>query len=453
MAALCAGMTRYWLTTGVFLLVLHAPVAEAAGLLHLFRDAQQSDPLYAAARAERNAADSLVAQARGQLLPQITANASRNHNDQSVDTATSRGDFSRKYGFNSVNASLNLTQPLIRPQSWFAYAQANAQVRQAESQFHNARQDLIIRLAQAYFDILLAEDTLTLSLEQKSAIAEQLKQARRFFEAGVGTVTDINEAQARFDTISAQEIAAQNNLEVKTRALEQIVGHYYPRISRLGSNPALELPEPADPDKWISFALAGNPLVAAREAALENAGHEVKKSYSAHLPTVDIVASRVYSENPGYTTIDTTSWNNVLGVQVSVPIFSGGATQGRADQASSLREKAQFDLEATRRAVTLSARQEYLNVVNGVAQIKALEQAVKSNETALYSARKGLEAGVRTSFDVLNAQQLLFSAKRDLALERYRYLLSRLRLRAAGGLLGEDDVVLVDRLLEPINRN
>lgn len=193
--------------------------------------------------------------------------------------------------------------------------------------------------------------------------------------------------------------------------------------------------------------LATNPTIKAKEAALEVADKEVVKSASGHLPTVDIVAGRSYYKDPGYTTINTKSIDNTLGVQISIPLFSGGSTQGRYDQSSAMRQRARSELESTNRSVTLATRQEYLNVVNGVAQIKALVQAVKSNELALYSARKGLEAGVRTSFDVLNAQQLLFSAKRDLALERYRYVLSRFRLRAAVGLLDETDVDLVQRYL------
>jgi len=423
--------------------------ASAAGLLELYREAVVSDAQYAAAKADRGAAEALVVQSRGQLLPQMAANGSRVHHDQSVKTYVPSldKDYVKDYGFKGDNASLNLSQALFRPQLWAAYAQTLAQVRQAEGALQQARQDLVLRVAQAYFDILLAEDTVTLAGEQKAAISEQLKQAKRYFEAGVGTVTDINEAQARYDTIVAQEIAAESNLEIKVRSMEQIVGKHHRRFDRLDGRMPLELPEPLSVERWLEFAMATNPTIKAREAALEAADQDVYKSAAAHLPTVDIVAGRSYYKNPGYTTINTSSIDNTLGIQVSIPLFSGGATQGRYDQASAMRERARLELESANRGITLSTRQEYLNVVNGVAQIKALEQAVKSNELALYSARKGLEAGVRTSFDVLNAQQLLFSAKRDLALERYRYVLSRFRLRAAAGLLDDGDVELVQRYL------
>jgi outer membrane protein len=296
-------------------------------------------------------------------------------------------------------------------------------------------------------DVLLAEDNLALSREQKGAIEVQLQQAKRYFEAGVGTITDINEAQARYDTTVAQELAAENNLELKVRSLEQLVGDVKGPFQRFPSDLTLDLPEPAQIDAWVNFSIDNNPSIKAREAGLEVAQKEVSKNIAAHLPTVDLVASRSRSENPGYTTLNTLNWNNTIGVQVAIPLFSGGSTQGRVDQAAALREKAMHELEATKRSVIQSTRQEYLNVMNGVAQIKALRQAVKSNELALYSARKGLEAGLRTSFDVLNAQQLLFSAKRDLALEGYRYVLARLKLRAAAGMLDSADVARVQAWL------
>lgn len=422
--------------------------AQAVGLLDLYREAVVSDPAYAAARAERDATETLVTQSRGQLLPQAGISWARTKNDQSVANTTSAGIFGRDHEFYSRNASLNLSLALFRPQLWAAYAQSRSQVLQAEASFRNVQQELIVRLAGAYFDVALAEDNLKLAGEQKAAIAEQLKQAKRYFEAGIGTITDINEAQARFDTVAAQEIAAANNLEIKIRAIEQIVGRVYPSLERLGPRLALDLPEPQDIGRWLEFARAANPQLKVREAALEVAEKEVYKNAAAHLPTVDVVGGRARQVDPSYTALNTETWNTTLGLQVSIPLFAGGSTQGRVSQAVSLREKATFEVEAGIRAVNLATRQEYLNVVNGVAQVRALEQAVKSNELALYSARKGQEAGMRTSFDVLNAQQLLFSAKRDLAQARYGYVMARLKLRAAAGQLAEDDVLLVDAWLD-----
>lgn len=425
-----------------------AQTSQAEGLAGLYWEARENDPKYAAAQAQREAVEALLPQARGQLLPNISFNLTRTLNNTTNKVATRDGDLQKTYDFVQNNGSLNLSQAVFRPQIWIAYAQTQVQVLQAEAVLRQAEQDLVLRLSQAYFDVLLAEDNVALAEEQKAAIAEQLKQAKRYFEGGVGTITDINEAQARYDTIQAQELAAQNTLEVKVRALEQIVGKTHRVLDRLGVRLRLESPEPAKVDEWIDFSLANNPDLKASEAAFEIAEKEVYKNRAAHLPAVDIIASRSNLQNPSYSLIDNYQWVSSLGVQVTFPIFTGGAMQGRVVQAGALKEKARHDLEFAKRTTILVTRQEFLNVHNGVAQVKALEQAVKSNEVALYSARRGQEAGMRTSFDVLNAQQLLFGAKRDLAQARYAYVLSRLKLRAAAGLLAEDDMQLVQSWLE-----
>ena len=428
--------------------VFGSQMSNAAGLLDLYRESIANDAVYASARAQLDAVQTLVPQARGQLLPQIAFNYSRNRNNTDNQFQTQQGSVGKQYDYYSANGSLNLSQALFRPQAWIALAQANDQVRQAEAEFRQAEQELILRLAQAYFDVLLAEDNVSLAQEQKAAIAEQLKQAKRYFEAGVGTVTDINDAQARYDTIQAQEIAARNTLEVRVRALEQIVGGTHRHLDRLGPRLALEKPIPEKVDEWIDFSLANNPQLKAREAALAVAEKDVGKSAAGHLPTVDIVAGRSQVINPSYSLLENTNWTNTVGIQLAVPLFTGGTTQGRVDQSRAVRERTRYELESVKRLTVLTTRQEFLNVDSGVAQVKALEQAVKSNEVALYSAQRGQEAGMRTSFDVLNAQQLLFTVRRDLAQARYSYVTSRLKLRSATGLLGEEDVQLVQSWLD-----
>lgn len=431
------------------LLISMATATRAAGIMDIYLDARISDPQYAAAKADWEAVQTLVPQSMGQLLPQININGSIVKSDTDVEADLGAlGTRNAQYEYTARTGTLNLSQALIRPQAWLNFLQSKDQVRQADQQLRQAEQDLILRLAQAYFEVLLAEDNVKLAAEQKSAIGEQLKQAKRYFEGGVGTITDINEVQARYDTIVAQQLSAQNNLEIRIRAIEQLAGKVYRYLAPLGSQLALETPEPENVDAWLDFSMTTNPQLNARQAAFDVSQKEVYKNFTTHLPTVDIVASRGFNEDPSYTLIDNTELSSKVGVQFSVPLFSGGTNQARVNQASALKERARHDLETTKRAITQSTRQEFLNVVSGVAQVKALEQAVKSNELALYSAKKGQEAGLRTSFDVLNTQQLLFSAKRDLAQERYRYVLSRLKLRAAAGLLGEEDVVLVQHWLD-----
>jgi outer membrane protein len=431
-------------------LLAHFELGQAVGVLELYRDAKAGDPQYAAAQFEWESVKTLVPQALGQLMPQISFSGSstknRTDNDQFFPAINTNR--TTNYEFTSKNATLNLSQALIRPQAWLNFTQSQAQVRQADEQLRLAEQDLILRVSQSYFDVLLADDNVSLVGEQKQAIAEQLKQAKRYYEGGLGTITDINEAQARYDIAVAQEISALNNREIRLRAMEQLAGKYHPNFSSLGARLALESPQPATVEQWLDFAQSNNPQLKAREAAYDIAQKEVTKSFAAHLPTLDVVASRGRSENPGYTLIDNTNLSTTIGLQLSMPIFAGGSTQARVNQASALKERSRNEVEFASRTVTQNTRQEFLNVVSGISQVKALEQAVKSNELALYSAKKGQEAGTRTIFDVLNSQQLLFSAKRDLAQERYRYVLARLKLRAAAGLLDETDVDLIQSWLD-----
>ena len=427
-------------------LLMTAPVASAVGLNKLYEEALAMDAPYASARAALEAAETIPGQVGGQMLPQLALHTQRTRTK--TDWEYLPRSIKKDYDFHGRSASLNLSLALIRPQLWAEYARSKAEFRVAEAEFSNASQELVLRLSQAYFNLLLAEDNLNLAREQKAATTELLNLTKRYYEAGVGTVTDINEAQARFDTIVAQEIAAESNLELRVRVLEGIVGKPYRELHRLGSRIVLETPEPRDVDAWIDMAMSGNPQVRAAQASLEVVEKESLRSKAAHLPTLDLVAQRSDQRSPGYTTIDEKTETSSVWFQLTVPIFSGGSTQGRVRQTSALLTKAHSDLDNARRNITVGTREQFLNVINGIARVNALAQAVKSNDIALYSARKGQEAGLRTSFDVLNAQQLLFSAKRDLAQARYDYVLSRLRLRGMVGLLNVDDVELVQSWLD-----
>ena len=428
-------------------LLFGATCLRAEGIARLYDEALSSDAQYSAARATLEAAETLPGQSLGQMLPQVSIQASRTKNKTDWERYQGR-HIHREYDFMSRSASLNLSLALIRPQLWAEYARSKAEVRAAEADFTFAEQNLITRLGQAYFGVLLAEDTLTLTREQKTALAELLKLVKRYFEAGIGTITDINETQARFDTIVAQELAAESALEVRIRSLESIVGKPYRTLDRLGERLILEAPQPNDIEHWVEAALTGNPQVRSAEAGLEVAQRDVSRNRAAHLPTLDLVASKSLQRNPSYTTIGEKTDTSAVWLQFSMPIFSGGTTQGRVNQSIALEERARSRLEQARRDTTVGTREQFLNVVTGIARIKALEQAVKSNDLALYSARKGQEAGLRTSFDVLNAQQLLFAARRDLAQARYDYVLARLRLRAMIGALNIDDVALVQSWLD-----
>jgi outer membrane protein len=418
--------------------------AAGADLLDTYRLAKQHDAQFAAARASLEAGIEKLPQGRALLLPVINGTANTTYNDGENKTL----DFSRS--FNSNGWGVTLTQPLFRWQNLVQYQQSQFQVLQAEAQFSQATQDLIVRLAQAYFDVLAARDNIEFIVANKAAIAEQLAQAKRNFEVGTATITDTNEAQARYDLAVAQEISGQNALLVAQRNLQQIIGQPPDALTPLRTDLAIQPPQPANQDDWAKGARANNFTVRANEAVLEIADREIGRQRAGHYPTLDVVASATENTNAslaiGGSTRSTVN-QNAIGLQLNLPIYAGGSVMSRTREAVALKEKARQDLEASRRAAEFNAQQAYLNVTNGLAQVKALEQALFSSETALQSNRVGYEVGVRINIDVLNAQQQVFQTKRDLSRARYDTIVNGLKLKAAAGALSEADVEEVNRLL------
>ncbi|MFZ2335989.1 MAG: TolC family outer membrane protein, partial [Sideroxyarcus sp.] len=351
------------------------------------------------------------------------------------------------YKYNTHGYGVTLVQPLFREQNWAAYNQSELQVMISEAQFKLAEQDVILRSAQTYFDVLIAQDTVQLNAAQKTAIAQQLEQAKRNFEVGTATITDTYEAQARYDLIVAQELASANNLEIKRRTLQQLINGEAKDLNVLGKAYKMENPVPADVQKWVDDAQRGNYQIAMAQAAYELSDQEVARNRGGHLPTIDIVATT----GKNYATGGMNGANDIrsttVGLQLNMPLFQGGATQSRWREADANREKAKQDLETARRNIELQTRQAYLGVVSGIAQVQALQQALKSSESLLEASKLGQQVGVRTSLDVLNAQQQLYSTRRDLYQAQYNYLVSQLRLKAAVGTLGEEDLGRVNMAL------
>jgi len=331
------------------------------------------------------------------------------------------------------------------------YKEAGFKAAQAEAQFGQATQDLIVRVSQAYFDVLASQDSLAFIQAQKRAISEQLAQAKRNFEVGTATITDTHEAQARFDLAVSQEIAAQNDLEIRKRTLQQIIGSFPERLTLLRSKVEMNVPKPNGMEEWAHAAETQSYPVRVQEAAVEIAKYEIERNRSGHLPTVNLVGnlglnSQAFS-SVGLASVATDSLTRNVGVQVAIPLYSGGNASSLIRQAVATREKVQQDLESSRRSAALSARQSFLGVTNGMAQVKALEQALVSSETALASNKLGYEVGVRINIDVLNSQQQVFSTKRDLSKARYDTIMAGLKLKAAAGTLSEADLEEVNRLL------
>ena len=435
----------------VLLVAFSAVPARAQDLLQIYRDAKGYDAPYAAARHALQAGLEKLPQGRALILPTLGLTANLTNSRFETDPHNASQAPLTLRDARSVGYSISFSQPLYRPQNLIQYDQAEFQVRQAEATFGQASQDLIVRSAQAYFDVLAAQDTLALVQAQKAAISEQLAQAKRNFEVGTATITDTHEAQARFDLSSAQEIAAQSDLETKKRALQQLTGKEYASLKPLRAQVKLSAPNPASMQSWVDIAEKQGYAVQIQEAVTGIANLEVKRNAAAHRPTVDLVASygltsQTASQISG---VPANVTSGVFGVQLGLPIYQGGALSSREREAAANYEKSRQDLENARRSTALTTRQTFLSVINGIAQVGALEQALVSSQSALDSNKLGYEVGVRINIDVLNAQQQLFSTRRDLAVARYNTITNHLRLKAAAGSLREEDLDEVNRALEP----
>jgi outer membrane protein len=423
-----------------------APAVQAQNLVELYRSAREYDASYQSARSLYEANLAKAEQAKAGILPTagLSLGASRTNfenNNPVVDRS-----------FPTQTASLNASQPLYRPGNWATYEQGKQQVVLSRAQLEVAEQDLIVRTSQAYFDVLAAQDTLAFVRAQKAAVGEQLASAKRNFEVGTSTITDSREAQARFDLVTAQEIAAENDLRVKKIALDQLVGRTDAQPK--GLLVPVELPPlvPADVNTWVRQSEDMHPTVRQAQANLEVAKLEIDKAEAGHKPTLDLTASYGVQRNPqGSATtagpLDYRTNSTTVGLALNLPLFAGFATQNRIRETLSLEEKARSDLEGAKRGVALGTRTAYFGVLSGQGQVKALEAAEASSQSALDANKLGYQVGVRINIDVLNAQSQLFQTKRDLAQARYNVLIGGLKLRQANGTLTPEDLLLINSLL------
>jgi len=430
------------------LAALAAPAA-AEDLLQVYRDAQKYDAVYFAARNTLTAGREKGQQGLALLLPtlNLTGNATAQHIESDSKNPSVVPSFYRNpriYGY-----QFTLTQPIFRLQNWNQYDQADFQVKQAEATFAQAVQDLMLRVAQAYFDVLAAQETLALVRAQKAAISEQLAPAKRHFPVGTATITDTHEAQARSDLSTAQEIAALNDVESKRRALQQITGREYADLKPLRADIKLSQPNPSDMQSWVDLAEKQAYPVVIQQAAVEIAALEAKRNSNAHMPTLDLVGTYGFTDQTSTITqsVGSDITQATIGLQLALPIYAGGGVSSREREAAALSLKSRDDLDNARRSSVFTTRQSYLAVINGIAQVGALEQAQVSSQSALDSNKLGYEVGVRINIDVLNAQQQLFSTRRDLAVARYNTITNQLRLKAAVGSLTDQDIEEVNRAL------
>ncbi len=428
--------------------LLSALPAFAADLVQVYGEALAYDAQYAAARASAAAGREKLPQALAGLLPTVNASGNTFWNDSRYDTSVlNQGKQSYQNQYNSNSYGVNLTQPLFRWQNFVQYGQSKLLVLQIEANFAQAGQDLIVRVAQAYFDVLFAIENLRAVQANKTAIAQQLEQAKKNFEVGTATITDTYESQSRFDLATAQEIAAESELEVKRYSLRVLIGKDPGELNRLKPKAVMEPPQPASMEQWVAAAERDSFVVQAQQAAAEASDKAVDISRAGHYPTLDVVANYGQNNGPGQFglgSIDTTTGQ--VGLQINIPIFQGGAVNSRTREAIAKRDAEFATLDSATRNAALSARQAYLGVVNGLAQVKALEAALVSSLSSLESNRLGYEVGVRINIDVLNAENQVYVTRRDLAKARFDTLLNQLKLKAAVGSLAESDLDRINSL-------
>jgi len=427
------------LALAVSLAALAPSLASAQSLIQLYDAAHAYDANYLSARAQYESAPYRVDQTRGLLRPNVSLAANAGELKAYLENSP-----------NPTNSSYGVTitgrQPILNQSNRTTIAQSERSLVSSLADLDAAEQDLMLRVSQAYFDVLGAQDTLETTRASKTAIAEQLASAKRNFEVGTATITDTREAQARFDLATAQEIAADNDLVTKRIALDQLVGRSNVAPKQLAVPVVLPLPK-TSVEEYVSRAAEEHPAVRRALVAFEVAQLETEKARAQRLPTVDAVAS--VGNGRGLYQPGAFGQTTSIGLQLNVPIYSGGVIQNRIKETLVLEERARNDLEAARRGVTQTTRQAYYTLLSGGAQVKALEAAEASSQLALEATQVGYRVGIRVNVDVLNAQSQLYQTRRDLARARYDVLLATLRLRQASGQLTPADVLAIDRLLAP----
>lgn len=417
--------------------------AQAQSLSELYQAAKAFDANYQAAKAQFDATLAKGEQARAGLLPSANLSLGVNRTNISSDQA-----FLEK-SFGSQSATLSASQPLYRPANTATAEQGKKQAELAQVQLLAADQDLIVRVSQAYFDVLAAQDNLNFVTAQKAAVAEQLAAAKRNFEVGTATITDTREAQARYDLVLAQEIASSNDLRVKKLALDQLTGRAGAEPKPVALPVSLPAVAPGDVNAWVAQSEQEHPIVRQAALGLAVAQLETQKAQAGNKPTLDLTGSYNVTQNNGSSSLSMDYRTNVasLGLSFNLPLFAGYAIQNRIKETLALEEKSRAELEAAKRGVAQATRAAFFGVQSGLGQVKALEAAESSSQSAVDANQLGYQVGVRINIDVLNAQSQLFDTKAKLAKARYDVLVGGLKLRQANGSLKEDDLNTVNALL------
>lgn len=451
---------------------MFAYAAQGADLVTVYQRALQNDPLIREADANRLASRESKPQAIAALLPQLQASGSYSKEEQEFSRTNLQ--LSNSLDPNSPLVPVNITtdsdtdghqylielrQTVFRWDQWSALRRANAEVAQAEADYQAAQQDLIQRTAQRYFDVLAAQDTVDAAQATLEAFSRQLEQADKRFEVGLIAITDVQEARAAHDQAAASVIQSKRALATARELLRELTGEPFDSLASPVDDMPLESPEPANEEQWVTTALEQNLRVISARLATDIAKEDVRVARSGHFPTLDIVASRSDQDFAGMqisqdadrsgarSPADQAQTNDSIGVQVTVPIYSGGAASSRVRQRVYLHRAARERLERANRETERAARDAYLGVNSEISRVKALRQALESSRTALQATEAGFEVGTRTTVDVLDARRMLFEAQTNYSRSRYDYILNVLQLQLAAGALGGDDLEEINAFL------
>jgi outer membrane protein len=441
-------VTAVFFAANSFAAEISAVANKPQSLVDIYQQALSHDPTLASALSANQAAQELLEQGNALYRPTVnfTAEANAISSDIRYLNATTPPGSSN---FETYKYGVDARQPIYRKQNLVQMDQAATQVSLADKQLYLSQQSLILRTTQVYFEVLIAQDKIDLIIAQKAAILSQLDQAKATFEVGTATITDVNEAQARYDLVVAQEIAAMNEYDIAKRAVQAITGNIPQKLATVKADVKPNTVT-QNMDKWLEIATQNNLNIQIQQDTLKFTEQEIERAKAGHLPTLDAVAS--YSDNYANGSVSVFGTGNELktgtvGLQLLIPLYQGGATTSRIRQAVLNKQKAQDDVEIARRQTELETQRAYLNLNTSIAQVKAYEQALISSQSQVDSTKLGYEVGVRTSVDVLNAQQQFFSAKRDLLQSRYNYLVNIIRLKAASGVVAEADLADINQQL------
>ncbi len=443
-------MKKLLATAMIAAFVVQAAPASAIGLLQAYQAALANDPTYQSAIHENDAGQENQYLGRASLLPSASISYSRSNNRTDLTTRNSLGENTTQPAYTSKGAYLQVKQPVLNFDGIARYKQGIAQTNYSDAIFSNRKQDLVLRLVGAYVDAQYAEEQLNLMVAQRDALAEQKRVNERMFEKGESTKTDVLETQSKFDVAEAQLIEAQDAVTTARNTLSSLVGADVTSLDPLVSDFKVQILQPASFDEWRTIALEKNPEIDSLRYGVEAANQEINKQRAGHAPRVDLVATLSRTDSETLNTLNQDQKNRSIGVQVNIPLYSGGYVNAASRQAVASSERAKSDLDAKTNQVMVELRKQFSLVQSGVTRVDALVKSVKSAELLVDATRQSIKGGVRINLDLLNAQQQLFAARRDLAQARYNYLMSYLRLCNSAGTLGGDDLQLVASYFRPV---